>query len=500
MLIPLLLCCYIIPVRSFWRLPCAAPLVTERADPIMNPGTLANHLHTIMGGNAFDFSMSYNDTQTATCSSCAVTKDFSNYWAPTLYYRAENGSFINVEQNGGALIYYLQRSDPLDPEYENGLLAFPAGFRMTAGDRLLRDYTDTLEQQAISFACLGTQTAETHGLPDINCPDGLRAQVFFPSCWDGVNLDSHDHKSHMAYPSVYNAGHCPISHPKRFISIFYEITWNVDAFSDMWYKATSHPFVLSTGDPTGYSYHGDFINGWDVPTLQAAVNNCTAADGVIEECPVFSFFPDNVTSGCKLPPSVDEPTIGILSALPGCNPIREGPEPAPANETCTNVTNKIGSPQYTYADLTLSHGFAYLGCGSDSAGQSRTLSGPQLVAANLTNAYCAEWCGVQNYSIAGTEYATQCFCGDEVAADRMPTPGLMGNCDMPCVGASVPADEGASEMCGGNAMISLYRRCVDVEACHNAGYGGGAAGAGSSGLDRNATVATRRRISSRLLG
>lgn len=72
---------------------------------------------------------------------------------------------------------------------------------MVAGDPSLRSYSNTNEQNAITFACLGTNTAETNGFPNIKCPDGLRAQVFFPSCWNGVDLDSADHKSHMAYPS-----------------------------------------------------------------------------------------------------------------------------------------------------------------------------------------------------------------------------------------------------------------------------------------------------------
>ena len=44
------------------------------------------------------------------------------------------------------------------------------------------------------------------------CPAGsyLSAKIVFPGCWDGRNLDSADHKSHMAYP-VKNA--CPVSYP-----------------------------------------------------------------------------------------------------------------------------------------------------------------------------------------------------------------------------------------------------------------------------------------------
>lgn len=102
-----LIAAFAAPASAFFRLPCRAPIVVDRTDPIVSPGKPAGHLHTIMGGNGFGPSMSYADTQASTCSSCAVTKDFSNYWVPTLFYKAENGSFISVEQNGGALIYYL---------------------------------------------------------------------------------------------------------------------------------------------------------------------------------------------------------------------------------------------------------------------------------------------------------------------------------------------------------------------------------------------------------
>jgi hypothetical protein len=85
-------------------------------------------------------------------------------------------------------------------------------------------------------------------------------QVYFPSCWDGVNLDSSDHKSHVAYPNqTYDNGPCPASHPVRLMSIFYEVTWNTGLFSNMWY-GSGQPFVLAQGDPTGYGLHGDFVS------------------------------------------------------------------------------------------------------------------------------------------------------------------------------------------------------------------------------------------------
>ena len=94
-------------VHGFFRLPCPGVLVTERADPIVNPGAVAGHVHTILGGNGFGFEMDFASTQASTCSSCRVKQDMSNYWVPTLYYKGQDGQFTSIKQVGGGLIYYL---------------------------------------------------------------------------------------------------------------------------------------------------------------------------------------------------------------------------------------------------------------------------------------------------------------------------------------------------------------------------------------------------------
>ena len=132
---------------------------------------------------------------------------------------------------------------------------------MIAGSPFHRSYKDDIAASAKSFACLdydGPATAQTNAFPDRNCPNGLRAQIYFPSCWDGVNLESPD-QSHVAYPTqTYDNGPCPEGYPVRLISIFYEITWHTEQFADMWY-GDGQPFVFSFGDPTGYGLHGDFV-------------------------------------------------------------------------------------------------------------------------------------------------------------------------------------------------------------------------------------------------
>lgn len=81
----LLLSCFLPEVSAFWRLPCNNPVSIERSDPIVSPGVVASHLHTIMGGNGFDFTMDFKKARSSTCSSCTVQQDLSNYWVPNLY-------------------------------------------------------------------------------------------------------------------------------------------------------------------------------------------------------------------------------------------------------------------------------------------------------------------------------------------------------------------------------------------------------------------------------
>jgi hypothetical protein len=448
-----------VPATAFWRLPCKAPIVVERSDPIVSPGLVSNHLHTIMGGNGFDYVMDYNSTQASTCSSCTVEGDNSNYWVPTLWYHGEDGTFEPVPQIGGMTVYYLQRG-------KNGekLKSFPPGFRMVAGDPFLRSEGTGHEREAISYACLdynGPAKPETPGFPNYNCPNGLRAQVFFPSCWNGVDLDTKDHKSHMSYPvEAYNSGSCPDGFPVHFISIFFETLWDTGKFANRWY-GNKQPFVFSMGDPTGFGGHGDFVMGWEEQHLQRAVDTCLADSGRVEDCPEFNLIPDSQAEGCSVPSRVDEPTTGKLSALPGCNPVQEGPNRAEVKTGC-GATTELGEGIITgFKDLT-GEGWGYMGCGTDDY-YNRILTGANTAKDDMTNEQCVAFCEGKGFSIAGTEYSKECYCGNSIPDSGAPIPGVPGNCKMECAG-----DE--SQMCGGGGTITLYKKCSGG-ACENASFG-----------------------------
>ncbi|KEI38605.1 uncharacterized protein L969DRAFT_62718 [Mixia osmundae IAM 14324] len=444
--------------HAFWRMPCNNLLV-ERADPIVSPGKVASHVHTIQGGSNFGLSANFGSLRQSKCTSCLVTQDMSNYWVPSLYFQFANGTFQDVPQVGGMLVYYLQRRAN-DSEQ---LFAFPDGFSMVAGTPSLRSYADTLEQRAISFVCLaytaGKSYPQTSFIPPYDCPDGLRAQVFFPSCWDGINANSSDHKSHMAYPDGMDNGACPSTHPVRLVSLFYETTFSVTAFTSLRTQArnATQPFVFSTGDVTGYGFHGDFLNGWDKTVLQTAVSNCNASSGVIEECSAFKFNDPNAK--CHHSPDVNEVVTGQLTALPGCNPVTSGPAPAtsctdPKPPSTFNGVGYTGGVPPTGANVTANQpsvvasasGFKYIGCGMDGV-NGRSLPN-QLISdqsGSMTIEKCMAAAASSSYRYAGVEYARECWAGNVTQPAQAPE----GDCSFTCTGNSL-------EYCGAGNRLTLY--------------------------------------------
>ncbi|KAJ6262274.1 hypothetical protein Dda_3081 [Drechslerella dactyloides] len=289
-------------VDAFWRMQCGAPVVIDRVDPIVFPGQVDGHVHNVMGGVNFGKTVTTKQLKASKCTSCQVEPDKSNYWVPALYFQFKNGSYMPVPQKDGMLVYYIPERGAKYGE----VLPFPENFGMIAGDPKLQTYDESnakgsearMRQDAIGFTCLNYKSSTTEGfanhrnLPEMSklatCVDGLRADINFPSCWNG-KLDSPNHRDHMAYPDGLEDGKCPETHPKRLITLKFEVSFMVATFA-----SEDGEFIWSTGDKTGYSYHGDFYNGWDEKVLKTAmadescVPKVTAiTGGVIEDCKTF---------------------------------------------------------------------------------------------------------------------------------------------------------------------------------------------------------------------
>ncbi|KAL1948678.1 hypothetical protein VTO73DRAFT_10484 [Trametes versicolor] len=418
-------------------------IVQTRLDPVVNQGTVGSHVHAVVGASRFSDTYDADDLMKSNCTTIPVQPDKSNYWAPQLYHHdQQTGGLTPIPTTFN--IYYLVRQGPKNEKIN----AFPKGLKMVAGDTARRSYnSSSFADQAVSFVCLDYNNAHTNdpdwaerpNFFDHTCPDGMRAQVFFPSCWDGVNLDSDDHKSHMAYPiQNYNSGDCPASHPVHLVSLFYEMLVSVDQFD----YTGAGTWVLANGDTTGYGHHGDFQNGWDVDLLQTAIDTCTAANGNVMDCPALAaVFDQAAADACVLETSIVDENIGLTSpiaALPGCNQIGNSGKSA-----CTNLV----TPQLVPAQEPLPSGWTDLGCIAEGT-SGRALPALTMKDPAMTKSMCATYCGKNGYKLAGIEFSDECYCDNSVKNGASMSFLTWSECSNHCAGNT-------NEICGGAAKLSL---------------------------------------------
>lgn len=208
----------IAPVHAGLRFGCSS-LTIQRLDPVVEPDMIPSaHVHHIVGGNAFNATMTGDVGARGTCTTCEMSEDFSNYWTAVLYFKhPTNGSYhrVPVTNNaalasgtkGGMTIYYTPYDFTTDNLRNQPITAFQPvgvgetdgplslldnanasfsnqGFRMTVGSPT----TDTLDAAkghiGLRYNCLQTlinRGPEMVDFPDKPCPAGIFAVHHFPS-------------------------------------------------------------------------------------------------------------------------------------------------------------------------------------------------------------------------------------------------------------------------------------------------------------------------------
>jgi hypothetical protein len=240
-------------------------------DPIVLPGQPGrSHLHTFFGNTAVtgnSTATSINNTGSATC--LGGTANRSAYWIASMIDTRTGRPML---PGPDIFIYYKTGYKGVAAE---AVQPFPAGLRMIAGDA--RSTTPPARyQERYEFYCsdAGHNTSYGNGtaIPTCRAGDRLNVALTFPQCWDGRNLDSPDHKSHMAYAE----NGCPSSHPIPFVEISFQMYWLVPTTGDTstWRLSSD---VADTSVRGGYSMHGDWFNGWKPDILNTWVRNCINA-------------------------------------------------------------------------------------------------------------------------------------------------------------------------------------------------------------------------------
>ncbi|GLX94780.1 DUF1996 domain-containing protein [Herbidospora sp. NBRC 101105] len=214
-------------------------------DPIVYPGLPgAAHNHTF-AGNPTTNAKSTRASLLAGGSSCQDTMDKSAYWIPTLY---QNGKVVDP-----TIVTTYYKSGVKD--YRT-VQPFPAGFRLIVGDMRTASAAD--------FQGTWTCGGGTFTTFPKSCPSGssLIVRLKAPSCWNGRDLDSSDHKSHMAYPVK---GLCPAAFPVPLPMLEIKVPYKLPG-------GKTDGLAYSSG--ASYSFHYDFMEAWAGNRQAELVKHC----------------------------------------------------------------------------------------------------------------------------------------------------------------------------------------------------------------------------------
>ncbi|MER5645114.1 DUF1996 domain-containing protein [Streptosporangium sp. NPDC002524] len=221
-------------------------------DPIIFPGMPgASHMHSFFGSTTTNANTTLASLQSSP-TNCNPRTDLSSYWVPTLY----NGN-TPVEPTI-TTFYYL--GEGVRDDIVARTQPLPLGLRIVAGNAKATTPNDPTSNAR--WSCLHAG----HVPPSkdfVTCPAGTMMESYldFPQCWDGRNLDSADHKSHMAYP-VGQA--CPASHPVPVPKLRQVLR----------YPVNGNPANFRLASGRGYTMHGDFFNAWPVAEMERRVRDC----------------------------------------------------------------------------------------------------------------------------------------------------------------------------------------------------------------------------------
>lgn len=332
-------------------------LLYSRMDPLVNPGEVSGHMHQILGASNFrDVLNTPDEMQRAACSSTKIKADKSNYWTPTLYFMWPNGTYTPL--TSGTRIYYDLR--PSDGGQK--VTPFPPGLRMLSGLAMFRD-EGAEQSQGVRISYNRDANPNPKFMPRkyATPPNQVIMSIFFPRCGlPDQRLDSEDHFSHMAHPvsgnlNEYNVASdkCPDTHPIMYPKVLIETLFELTAEMKKNWNPNDSNFILSNGDVTGVTYHGDFVNGWDTSVLQAVIDqDCRVGDS-LENCRAFDGHLDvDAKFQCRYQGQILDEDIGFLhplTSLPGCNP-KWGWDDGPAKPTNCPEPNKpkpgYVTPQY----------------------------------------------------------------------------------------------------------------------------------------------------------
>jgi hypothetical protein len=276
-------------VKGAFRFICNAGQL-RYDDPIVYPGQPGkSHLHQFYGNEGADASSTYASLRAGATSSCEgdtpKALNPSAYWMPAMLDGAGN-----VVRPDFVSIYYKRRpkndpacnsdATPGTPLAGGGAVQgrcvnLPNGLKFIFGYDMLTGKAPT---GALWYNCQGPGSVPGKSANLVEeatkCPAGaqLGAVIEAPDCWDGKNLDSPNHRDHVAYGFYGNYGfQCPTTHPYVIPAFTLGAWFTTDANVGNWRLSSDEMFPNL---PRGTTFHADFWMSWEPVIHDMWEDNC----------------------------------------------------------------------------------------------------------------------------------------------------------------------------------------------------------------------------------
>lgn len=272
-----------------FRFVCA-PSHNAYNDPIVYPGQPGkSHLHTFFGNTKADAYSTYISLRTTGESTCNNLMNRSAYWVPAMM----NGGGKVVMPDYLAVYYKrMPASDPRCQTEATMCIALPRGLRYIFGYNMSNPAasspagsywwncdTSSLGADALArnpgghYNTIGEAMTAYGG-----CPVGARLGIVLvaPDCWNGKDLDSADHRSHMAYRYYDGSGPnpvCPRTHPYLLPQFTLGAWYSVDSTSSNWYLSSDRMPGMAPSNP-GTTAHADWFGAWEDSVMEMWTANC----------------------------------------------------------------------------------------------------------------------------------------------------------------------------------------------------------------------------------
>ncbi|MGW0224877.1 DUF1996 domain-containing protein [Streptomyces tendae] len=230
-------------------------------------GNGAHHFHDYVGNRANDAFASDEDLAAAD-TSCADQGDKSSYYWPVL--RLQNGTAEQdaqspgggIEGNAGEIVTPAEVTLTFEGNERGEVTEMPRLLRIITGDA--KAFVNGNTNANASWSCTGFEDRQLKDKYPL-CPSGsdVVRTFTFQSCWDGRNIDSANHRTHMAFAAA--DGSCPEGFravPRLVQRVVYDVAapsledggktvplFAVDSFPEQLHKPVTD--------------HSDFINVFD---------------------------------------------------------------------------------------------------------------------------------------------------------------------------------------------------------------------------------------------